>query len=45
MEKSAVKTDIQVEKDHNLVFVRKYPNPICIKCPLFLSLFILDKTG
>ena len=32
-EKSAVKTDIQLEEDHKLVCVGKYP--ICIKCPPF----------
>ena len=35
VEKSSVKTDIQLEKDHKLVCVEKYP--ICIKCPQFLT--------
>ena len=38
VEKSAVKTDIYLEKDHGLVCVGKYP--ICIKCPPFLT-FVL----
>ena len=38
--KSAEKTsDIQLEKDHKLVCVGK--NPICIKCPSFLT-FVLS---
>ena len=35
VEKSAVKTDIQLEKDHKLVCVGKYP--ICIKFPPLLT--------
>ena len=41
VEKSAVKTDIYLEKEHKLVCVRKYP--ICIKCPPFLT-FVLYPT-
>ena len=41
VEKSAVKTDIYLEKDHKLVCVGKYP--ICIKCPPFLT-FVLYPT-
>ena len=41
VEKSAVKTDIYLEKEHRLVCVRKYP--ICIKCPPFLT-FVLYPT-
>ena len=40
-EKSAVKTDIWVEKDHKLVCVGKYS--ICLKCPPFVT-FILYRT-
>ena len=39
--KSAVKTDIKVEKDHKLLCFGKYP--ICLKCPLFLT-FVLYPT-
>ena len=35
VEKSAVKTDIHLEKDHELVCVGEYP--ICIRCPPLLT--------
>ena len=35
VEKSAVKSDIEVEKDYKLVCIGKYS--ICIKCPPFLT--------
>ena len=41
VEKSAVKTDIYLEKEHKLVCVGKYP--ICIRCPPFLT-FVLYPT-
>ena len=41
VEKSAVETDIYLEKDHKLVCVGKYP--ICIKSPPFLT-FVLYPT-
>ena len=41
LEKSAVKAEIYLEKDHRLVCVGKYP--ICIKCPPFLT-FVLHPT-
>ena len=39
VEKSDIKTDIEVGKDHKLVCVGKYP--ICIKSPLFLTFVYL----
>ena len=41
VEKSAVNTDIYLEKDHKLVCVGKYP--ICIKCPTFLTFVLYPK--
>ena len=41
VEKSAVKTDIHLEKDHELVCVGKYP--ICIRClPLLTFVYPLQ---